>query len=92
MPVAAGEQRRAPVAQPAARLEQHATRGGYPSEQTPGFRRCAARATTYFHPMLTILRRMNAIWVASGRSFGQTSWQASSDMQPNTPSSSPITS
>jgi hypothetical protein len=39
-----------------------------------------------------IFRRMNAICVASGRFFGQTSWQASSDMQPNTPSSSPITS
>ena len=40
----------------------------------------------------TIFRRMNAIWVASGRSFGQTSWHARSDMQPKTPSSSPITS
>ena len=47
---------------------------------------------SYFQPMPTILRRMNAICVASGRSFGQTSWQASSDMQPNTPLSSPITS
>ncbi len=46
----------------------------------------------YLKPNVTILRRMNAIWVASGRFFGQTSWQAKSDMQPNTPSSSPITS
>jgi len=46
----------------------------------------------YFHPMVTILRRMNAICVASGSSFGQTSWQASSDMQPKTPVSSPINS
>ncbi len=46
----------------------------------------------FFQPIATILRRRNAICVASGRSFGQTSWQASSDMQPNTPSSSPITS
>jgi len=42
--------------------------------------------------IFTIFRRMNAICVASGRFFGHTSWQASSDMQPNTPSSSPITS
>ena len=46
----------------------------------------------HFQPLAAILRRMNAIWVDSGRFFGQTSWQASSDMQPKTPSSSPITS
>ena len=46
----------------------------------------------YFQPCATIFRRMKAICVASGRSFGQTSWQASSDMQPNTPLSSPMTS
>ena len=46
----------------------------------------------YPQAIAAILRRMNAICVASGRSFGHTSWQASSDMQPNTPSSSPITS
>ena len=47
---------------------------------------------SYFKAMLTILRRTNAIWVASGRCLGQTSWQPSSDMQPNTPSSSPTRS
>jgi hypothetical protein len=46
----------------------------------------------YFQPVRTILRRMNAICVASGNCFGHTSWQASKDMQPNTPSSSPTTS
>jgi hypothetical protein len=51
-----------------------------------------ARLKRYFQPIAAILRRMNAICVASGSSLGHTSWQASSDMQPNTPSSSPITS
>ena len=51
-----------------------------------------ARYLRQFHPAATIFRRMNAIWVASGRFFGQTSWHARSDMQPKTPSSSPITS
>ena len=46
----------------------------------------------HFHPTATIFRRRNAICVASGKSFGQTSWQARSDMQPKTPSSSPISS
>jgi len=46
----------------------------------------------YPQAIAAILRRMNAICVASGRSLGHTSWQARSDMQPNTPSSSPITS
>lgn len=46
----------------------------------------------YFRPSATIFRRMNAICVCSGSSFGHTSWQPSSDMQPNTPSSSPMTS
>ena len=55
-------------------------------------RREGAVRFSYLQPIVTILRRMNAICVASGSSFGQTSWQASSDMQPNTPSSSPITS
>ena len=70
----------------------------WPALVGPGERRACATpglglaGSVYFHPMLTILRRMNAICVASGRSLGQTSWQASSDMQPNTPSSSPITS
>src|SRR5262249_52373523 len=54
--------------------------------------RSVQASTSYFQPNLTILRRMKAIWACSGRSFGQTSWQASSDMQPNTPLSSPITS
>ena len=49
-------------------------------------------ASCRYQPIFTIFRRMNAICVASGSSFGQTSWQASSDMQPNTPSSSPMTS
>ena len=40
----------------------------------------------------TIFRLRNAICVASGRFFGQTSWQAISDIQPKTPSSSPINS
>lgn len=48
--------------------------------------------TDYSNPCLTIARRTNAIWVASGSFFGHTSWQASSDMQPNTPSSSPTSS
>ena len=51
-----------------------------------------AGSRRYPQPIAAILRRMNAICVASGRSLGQTSWQARSDMQPNTPSSSPITS
>ena len=46
----------------------------------------------HFHPTDTIFRLRNAICVASGKFFGQTSWQASSDMQPKTPSSSPINS
>ncbi len=46
----------------------------------------------YFHPTAAIFRLRKAICVASGRFFGQTSWQASSDMQPNTPLSSPINS
>ena len=46
-------------------------------------------ATDHFQPIATILRRTKAIWVCSGNCFGQTSWQPSSDMQPNTPSSSP---
>ena len=44
----------------------------------------------YFHPTAAIFRLRNAIWVDSGRFFGQTSWQPRSDRQPNTPSSSPI--
>ena len=53
-----------------------------------------AGAKTRYLPqaIFTILRRMNAICVASGRFLGHTSWQASSDMQPKTPSSSPMTS
>ena len=46
----------------------------------------------HFQPVLTILRRKKAICVASGRFFGHTSWQASNDMQPKTPSSSPMSS
>ena len=46
----------------------------------------------YSKALRAILRRTNAICVASGSSFGHTSWQASSDMQPNTPSSSPMSS
>src|SRR5262249_34094018 len=46
----------------------------------------------HFHPTDTIFRLRNAICVASGNSFGQTSWQAISDIQPKTPSSSPINS
>ena len=46
----------------------------------------------HFHPTETIFRLRNAICVASGKFFGQTSWHAISDMQPKTPSSSPITS
>ena len=42
--------------------------------------------------MPSIFRRTKAICVASGSCFGHTSWQPSSDMQPNTPSSSPISS
>jgi hypothetical protein len=38
------------------------------------------------------LRHSKAICVASGRCLGHTSWQASSDMLPNTPVSSPISS
>src|SRR5215470_11186041 len=39
----------------------------------------------HFHPIATILRLRKAICVASGRSFGHTSWQPSSDRQPKTP-------
>src|SRR3954452_20714549 len=46
----------------------------------------------YFQASDTIFRRMKAIWVESGSCLGQTSWQPSSDMQPNTPSSSPMSS
>ena len=51
-----------------------------------------SRAPLHLNAIATILRRRKAIWVDSGSCFGQTSWQASSDMQPNTPSSSPISS
>jgi hypothetical protein len=49
-------------------------------------------ASRYLNPCVTIFRLRNVICVASGRFFGQTSWQPSSDMQPKTPSSSPINS
>jgi hypothetical protein len=42
--------------------------------------------------MDTIFRLRNAICVASGKFFGHMSWQASKDMQPKTPFSSPISS
>ncbi len=47
---------------------------------------------SYFQATTAILRRMNASCVESGRFFGHTSWQASSDKQPKTPLSSPINS
>src|SRR5581483_4385400 len=50
----------------------------------------ADRPADYFRPMAAIFLRRKAICVESGRFFGQTSWQASSVMQPNTPLSSPI--
>ena len=55
---------------------------------------CAAPgpAGRYLNPCTTIFRLRKAICVARGRSFGHTSWQPSSDMQPKTPSSSPINS
>jgi hypothetical protein len=46
----------------------------------------------YFQPTAAIFRLRKAIWVASGKFFGHTSWQPRSDMQPNTPLSSPINS
>jgi len=52
----------------------------------------ASRAGGYFRPSASILRRMNAICVCSGSFLGHTSWQPSSDMQPNTPLSSPMSS
>ena len=55
-------------------------------------RRSGSRARHFLRAIATILRRTNAICEDSGSSFGHTSWQARSDMQPNTPSSSPISS
>ncbi len=50
------------------------------------------RAARFYSPAAASLRRTYAICVCSGSSFGQTSWQASSVMQPNTPSSLPTSS
>ena len=46
----------------------------------------------YLSPAANIFRRMKAICVCSGNSFGQKSLQPKSDMQPNTPSSLPTSS
>src|SRR5262249_8792644 len=46
----------------------------------------------HFHPTDTIFRLTNAICVASGTCFGPPAVHAIGDMQPNTPSSSPISS
>ncbi len=54
--------------------------------------RTAMLRPAYLKAIPAILRRMKAIWVDSGSCLGHTSWQPSSDMQPNTPSSVPTTS